>query len=139
MKIPIKSNKLNIHTEYKSIIAFLAITACFIYLLYATWLRWGHPITDTFREFWVPLQLLKGKILYKEVFYEYGFFPPYFIALLFKLFGVHIMTIVSCGIGIALTFIFILYKLARFFLDEYVSCLVVVTFLFVLYYQSINE
>ena len=131
MKFTIKSKKLNIHTEYKSIIAFLAITACFIYLLYATWLRWGHPITDTFREFWVPLQLLKGKILYKEIFYEYGFFPPYFIAFLFAIFGVHIITLVSCGIGIALTFIFILYKLARFFLDEFISCLVVVTFLFV--------
>ena len=131
MKLPVKSNKLNIHAEYKSIIAFLSITACFIYLLSATWLQWGHPIYDTFREFWVPLQLLKGKILYKEIFYEYGFFPPYFIAFLFSMFGVHITTLVGCGIGITLIYIFILYKLARFFLDEFISCLVVVTFLFV--------
>ena len=123
--------KLQLKHYDKSIIALLVITCCFLYLLYSTWLQWGHPIADTFREFWVPLQLLKGKILYKEIFYVYGFFPPYFIAFLFSIFGVHIMTLVSCGIGITLTFIFILYKLARFFLNEFISCLVVVTFLLV--------
>lgn len=123
----------------KSILAFLSITGCFLYLLFATWLQWGHPIVDTFREFWVPIQILKGKILYKEIFYEYGFFPPHFLALLFAIFGVHIMTLVSCGVGITIIFVFILYKLARFFLDELISCLVVLTFLFVFafgYYNS---
>jgi hypothetical protein len=115
----------------KSIMVFLSIIGCFIYLLSVTWLRWGNPLVDTFRDFWVPLQILKGKILYKEVFYEYGFFPPYFFAFLYAIFGVHIMTLVSCGIGIALIFIFILYKLARFFLDEFISCIVIITFLFV--------
>ena len=115
----------------KSIIVILSIIGCFIYVLSVTWLRWGNPLVDTFRDFWIPLQILKGKILYKEVFYEYGFFPPYFFAFLYAIFGVHIMTLANCGIGITLIFIFILYKLARFFLDEFISCIVVITFLFV--------
>ena len=110
---------------------FFSIAASFLYLLAVTWLKWGHLIVDTSREFWVPLQLLEGKILYKDVFYEYGFFPPYFLALLYKLFGVRIGSLVGCGIGITMLMSLLLYKISRFFLDELISGLVVLTFLFV--------
>jgi len=77
------------------------------------------------------MQILQGKVLYRDFFYEYGLFPPYFLAFIFKVFGIHINSLVGCGIGITILMSILLYKISRFFLDEIVSGLVVVTFLFV--------
>lgn len=114
-----------------SLIVFISIAGCFLYLLFMTWLKWGDLIIDTFRELWLPLQLLDGKILYKDLTYEAGIFPPYFLVFIYKIFGVHINSLVSCGIGITILMSILTYKISRFFLDEIVSGLVVLTFLFV--------
>lgn len=122
-----------------TILIFGIIAACFWYLLATTWLKWGDLITDTSRELWVPLQLLKGKILYKDLSYEYGLFPPYFMSWLYKIFGVHINTLIGCGIAVTATMSLMLYKTARFFLDRIASGLVAVSFLFVFGFGSYNE
>jgi hypothetical protein len=120
------------HKQFiSSLIVFLTVVISFVYLLCVSWYRWGDLIVDTFRDFWVSSQLLEGKVLYKDIFYEYGFLPPYFLALIFKLFGVHINPLVLCGIGVTILVSILLYKISRFFLDEMVSGLVVLTFLFV--------
>lgn len=107
------------------------IATCFFYLISSTWLKWGELIIDTYRELFTPYELLKGKILYKDIFYPYGFLPPYIISWLYKIFGVSIITVVSCGIVITALMSFLLYKISRIFLDEVFSALVVITFLFV--------
>lgn len=121
-----------------SIVIFFVLGLSFYYLLNVGWLRWGNLIVDTPRELWLPLKLLEGKVLYKDLWYPFGFFPPYFLALIYKIFGVHINTLVGCGIGITLLTSVFIYKIARFFLDEVDCGITVLTFLFVLafpYYQ----
>lgn len=114
-----------------SLLVSAVISVSFGYLLVVSWLRWGNLYIDTPRELWLPLELLKGRVLYRDLIYPYGFFPPYFQAFLYKVFGVHILTQVGCGIMLTLTMSIVLYKIARFFLSESISGLVVVTFLFV--------
>ena len=115
-----------------SLFVLVGIVVSFLYLLAASWLRWGDLIADTSREFWLPLQLLEGKTLYKDVFYEYGLFPAYFLAGLYALFDVHVNVLAYCGIAITTLMVIFLYKIARMFLDTLISGLVALTFLFVL-------
>lgn len=113
------------------IITFILLGAVFIYLLSKTWNKWGDIIIDTSRELWLPAQLLKGKVLYKDIFYIYGFFAPYIVALAYAIFGIHISTVAGCGIIVTVLTSLCLYKISRLFLNEMESMLVILTFLFV--------
>jgi len=124
MKKTYKSNSL-------TWIIFLTLLTCFGYLLYFTWFKWGDLLIDTFRDPLVVLKIINGKVLYRDIFYEYGLFTPYFLTLICKIFGFHLNTFVGCGIVITLLTSWLLYKISRFFLDEIISGLVVFTFLFV--------
>ncbi|MDP8233427.1 MAG: glycosyltransferase family 39 protein [Candidatus Saelkia tenebricola] len=110
---------------------FLAAVGCFIYLLFTSWLKWGNLIVDTSRELWMPLQILEGRVIYKDLFHEYGFLPPYVLALVYKIFGVSIYSLVGAGVGITALMTILLYKISRFFLNEAGSFLVIITFMFV--------
>lgn len=113
---------------------FLSMTAmggCFFYLLSRTWMKWGDLLVDSFREFWVPMKILEGHVLYRDIFYEYGFFPPYFQALLFKLFGLHLHTLAGLGIVITLIVAVALYLISRLFLNIQASALTVIVFFLV--------
>ena len=117
--------------ETSELLPHLIILAAFFILLGQTWLKWGNLVIDTGRELWLPAELLKGKILYKDIVSFYGFLPPYFIAGLYKLFGVSINTLVYTGIALTLVVSFTVYRIARFFLDQGFSTLLVINFLFV--------
>jgi len=104
---------------------------CFLYLLNFTWFKWGDLIVDAGREMYIPLELSQGKLLYRDIFYLYGPFSPYFNAILFKTLGVHLHSLIASGIiTTALTGILI-YKISRIFLNILSSTLAVLTFLFV--------
>jgi len=109
-------------------VALAAMSACFLYLLNRTWMKWGDLIVDTFRECWIPMRLLEGSVLYRDIFYEYGLFPPYFQAFLFKIFGPHLNTLVGLGIVITLLVSAALYLISRMFLNVAVSALTVIVF-----------
>jgi len=124
--------KNNIANEGKNeFLPHLIILAAFFLLLSQTWFRWGNLIIDTGRELWLPGELLKGKILYKDIVSFYGFLPSYLIAGLYKIFGISINTLVYTGIALTLIVSFTVYRIARFFLDQGFSTLLVVNFLFV--------
>jgi hypothetical protein len=46
---------------------------------------------------YVPVALLKGKVLYRDVWYLYGPLAPYFNSLLFRVFGVHLYVLYWAG------------------------------------------
>ncbi len=122
----------NKFSQFKSsIVIFFILGLSFYYLLNVSWLRWGNLIVDTSRELWLPLKLLEGRVLYKDLWYPFGLLPPYFLAFLYNIFGVHVNTLVGCGISLTLITSIFIYKIARFFLDEVTSGLAVLTFLFV--------
>ncbi len=114
-----------------STIVICIIGIAFAYLVSVTWLKWGDLITDTSRELLTPYQILQGKVIYKDIFYPYGFLPPYFIAIIYKILGAYVNSLIFCGLAITFLMSALLYKIARIFLDEIFSALAVITFLFV--------
>jgi hypothetical protein len=118
------------------------ILACLGYLLSLSWMKWGDFIIDSGREMYVPLRLISGGLLYRDIFYTYGPFSPYFNALLYMLSGPHLSALVAGGILAALLACFLFFKIARFFLDVFFSTIATLTFLFILafghYYNLSN-
>lgn len=109
----------------------LIIVAAFFYLFSASWLKWGNLLNDTPRELWSPLQILEGRVPYRDFYYEYGIFPVYFMAFLYRLFGAYFSTVILCNSAMTFIMSLVIYKLARFFLTVGASGLTVLTFLFV--------
>src|ERR1043166_2212861 len=62
--------------------------------------RWANPIVDCGREMYVPWQITTGKMLYRDLFWMYGPLVPYWHALLFKLFGLHLNVLYAVGLSL---------------------------------------
>src|SRR5258708_1877643 len=58
-----------------------------------SWQKWVNITVDYGRELYTPWLISGGSVLYKDVASLYGPLPPYCNALLFKVFGVSIMTL----------------------------------------------
>jgi len=68
-------------------VALLALVALWGVKVYSTWGRWGNLTIDSGHEMYIPALLLRGKLLYRDVWFMYGPASPYFNSLLFRLFG----------------------------------------------------
>jgi Dolichyl-phosphate-mannose-protein mannosyltransferase len=78
-------------------IALLWLVALWGVLFWATWATWGNLTIDCGRGMYVPVALLKGKMLYRDVWYPYGPLAPYFNSLLFRVFGVNLAVLYWAG------------------------------------------
>ena len=80
-------------------------------LFFATWEHWGSVTVDCGREIYVPTQIAKGKVLYRDVWYSYGPLAPYLNAALLRVFGVHLLTYYWAGfvtLGLCTVFLFVI-------------------------------
>lgn len=75
----------------------LVLGALWAGLFAFTWATWGNLTIDCGREMYVPVALLHGETLYKDVWYLYGPISPYFNSLLFWIFGVHLSVLYWAG------------------------------------------
>ena len=79
--------------------------------------KFGDPMVDSYRELYIPQQMLNGKALYKDIFVIY---PPlaYIInAFVLKIFG-NISSLCFAGLLSTLGILFYTYKVAEFFLKK---------------------
>lgn len=90
------------------------VLLCFI-MFYG---RFGDVNVDSFREAFIPEQMLRGKILYKNIFTIYAPFAYQLNALLFKLFGISLKTLYFAGLAATMGIFYLVHKLARKFLDS---------------------
>ncbi len=98
------------------------VFACAAFLLFAlmlvvSWRRWTSPITDSGREMDLPLRLLRGELLYRDINYLYTPFSPYFNSLLYRLFGIHQDVLLASGIFFSILITVLCYRIARRILD----------------------
>ncbi|MFH1854165.1 MAG: glycosyltransferase family 39 protein [Candidatus Omnitrophota bacterium] len=117
----------------------LSILGVFTYLLKFSWLKWGNLVIDTGRELYVPLRILKGSVLYRDIWYDYGPFSPYFNSLLCAIFGLHMRSFIISGALTTVVTSFLLYKISRVFLNALLSLAPVLTFLFVFAFGQLYE
>ena len=80
-------------------------------MLWLSWRKWLEPIIDFGRELYIPWQLSVGEVLYRDIAYFNGPVSPYFNALLFKTFGVGLMTIAWANIAILVGVTFLIHRL----------------------------
>jgi hypothetical protein len=85
------------------------------FLAWYTWGHWGSVQIDCGRELYVPVTILKGKLLYRDLWYPYGPLAPYVVALLFRVFGVSLTVLYLFGLGLALTTALLAFELGRCF------------------------
>ena len=71
-------------------------------LAWLTWARWGNIQADCGRELYVPAEILRGKLLYRDLWYPYGPLEPYTAAVLLGLFGKRLYVFYLFGLTLAI-------------------------------------
>lgn len=117
----------SIKKEYKILIGIFCI---FIVNLFFFWLKQGNITVDTGREFYIPFEMLKGQVLYRDIFNIYGPLSYQINALFFLIFGQKITSLYVLGAINSLVILFFIYFISREFLDRIFASLIV---LFVMY------
>lgn len=79
--------------------------------------QFGDVNVDSFREAYIPEQILAGKALYKNIFTIYSPLAYQINALLFLIFGIHLKTLYFAGLFSTMGIFYLTYKIARRFMD----------------------
>ena len=83
-----------------------------------SWGKWGHVISDCFREAIIPEAMLDGNVLYRDILNLYPPFAYQINALLFKIFGCNLNVLYAVGIACGATILTFLYKLVKEYSSE---------------------
>ena len=94
-------------------------------MLLVSWRRWVSIIADSGRELDLPLRLLNGETLYRDVHYLYTPLAPYLNARLYGWFGVRLETLQVSGVICSLLIVWLGYRIARHLLSPAASALAV--------------
>lgn len=86
-------------SDWPDAAARTAIVGAAFTLFWLTWAHWGDIQLDNGRELYVPMQILHGKLLYRDIFYAFGPLAPYAEALLLDLFGQHLCVLYILGLA----------------------------------------
>jgi hypothetical protein len=82
----------------RGLIAVVAVA-----LAWHTWATWGDIQVDCGRELYVPVEILRGKLLYRDIWYPYGPLGAYVEAILIALFGLSLNAFYVLGLAIAIS------------------------------------
>jgi len=84
-------------------------------LAWYTWGHWGDFQVDSGRELYVPAEILKGKLLFRDLWYMYGPLAPYLKALLFRIFGVQLTVLYVFGLTLTICTALLTFEIGRRF------------------------
>jgi len=107
--------------NYKEIFHILGIFFIFICLFQIISGHQGNLIVDCGRETYIPSEILKGKVLYKDIFNTYGPFAYQLNSLAFLLFGEKIHVLYLFGAINSLIIILTIYLISRSVASIYTS------------------
>ena len=121
-------------------IARLAIVLFACGMAWHTWGHWGDFQIDSGRELYVPAAILKGKLLFRDLWYMYGPLAPYLKALLFWIFGVHLNVLYAFGLSLAIGTALLTFEVGRGFgLGVLGSTVAPLFFLFEAFYPTLRN
>ena len=98
-----------------------AIIAVFAFFAWMTWAHWGDVRIDCGREMYVPQELARGRMLYRDLWYPYGPVAPYWNALLFRIFSPSLYVLYASGLSITLAFALMLFVISKCFVIPFVA------------------
>ena len=93
-------------------------------LAWYTWGHWGDFQIDSGREIYVPVAILQGKLLFRDICYMYGPLAPYMEALLFRIFGIHLTVLYVFGLALTMGSALWIFEIARQFDLELIPAIV---------------
>lgn len=97
--------------------------------LWWSWLKWPDPQIDFGRELYVPWRLSLGDVLYRDIASWTGPLSVYWHALLFRVFGASLRTVVASNVGVLLLTLHFIFQCTRRlgdWLAALTTCLVIV-------------
>jgi len=92
----------------------LIVAMAIVYAWY-TWGHWGDIEVDCGREMYVPVDILRGKLLYRDIWYQYGPLTPYIQAFAFELFGINLKVLYLIGMILVISTALLLLEIGRKF------------------------
>jgi hypothetical protein len=95
------------------ILILLSGTVLFLY----TYPRWGNAQVDCARDLYVAMQIARGHLLYRDIWYPYGPLGAYIDAGAVSLFGFHMSVFYLIGLSSCLMSSFLGYLIARKFMS----------------------
>ena len=108
-----------------------AIALVFATMLAISWRRWISPVADSGREMDLPLRLMNGELLYRDVHYLYPPLSPYLNSLLYRIFGAHLDVLQASGAICAVLIVWMCYRIARRLMTPSESALAVIAVILV--------
>ena len=80
--------------------------------------HFGDIMVDSFREAYIPAQIVKGQVLYKNIFNIYAPFSYLFNAFLFLIFGIHLKVLYIAGFLSTLGILNLIFKISNEFMNK---------------------
>ena len=99
------------------------LLAVFALMLAVSWRRWVSIIADSGRELDLPLRLLNGETLYRDVHYLYTPLAAQVNAQLYQWFGARLETLQVSGVICSMLIVWLCYRIARHLLTPAESAL----------------
>ncbi len=87
--------------------------------------RFGNVIVDSFREAYIPQQMIKGQVLYKNIFNIYAPLSYIINAVLYSIFGTKLWVLYTAGFAATIGIINLTFKIAERFLDKNIALSIV--------------
>lgn len=87
--------------------------------------RFGNVIVDSFREAYIPAQMIKGQVLYKNIFNIYAPLSYLINAFLFGIFGAKLWVLYCAGFLATIGIINLTFKISNLFLNKNISLAIV--------------
>lgn len=97
------------YLEFAAILGLVCLTTFFVA---TSWRKWPDPLIDFGTELYVPWQLTRGALLFREV-YAHGILSAYFNAALFAIFGPGLMVLVAANLTVFAGILTLFYRLCR--------------------------
>ena len=117
-------------SEWPNAAARAAIVAVAIFMAWLTWAHWGDIQIDCGRELYVPIEILRGKLLYRDLWYRYGPLPPYLQAALIAVFGKNLNVFYLFGLTMTIGCALLLFEIGAILEGSSVGLAAAMAFLF---------
>jgi hypothetical protein len=102
-----------------------------------TWRTWPDVLIDFGKELYIPWQLARGQVLYRDVAYFLGPLSPYINALFFRLFGASLSTLVVANLVVLAAITALLYRLLAVVANRIAATAACLVFVFVFAYGQL--
>lgn len=102
----------------KELLFIFAISAFLFFLFYG---KQDVYLVDVGREAYIPWQMLKGQLLYKDIFNVYGPLGYQINAILYYIFGIHLNTLYFAGFFNSLIILYSVFFISKLFVDKKIA------------------